>query len=31
MDPVNETHVREASLVVVDIAAPDDDTGSAFQ
>ncbi|MDQ0935272.1 DUF6207 family protein [Streptomyces turgidiscabies] len=30
MDPINEAHVRELGLVVVDVAAADDDTALAF-
>jgi hypothetical protein len=31
MDPINEAHVREPGLVVVDVAAADDATAMAFQ
>ncbi|MFJ3673398.1 DUF6207 family protein [Streptomyces sp. NPDC090106] len=31
MDPINETHVSRPGLVVVDVAAADDDTALAFQ
>ncbi|MER7057187.1 DUF6207 family protein [Streptomyces sp. NPDC000351] len=31
MDRINETHVSELGLIVVDIAAADDDTALAFQ
>ncbi|MEU9158434.1 DUF6207 family protein [Streptomyces sp. NPDC048417] len=31
MDPINEVHVSEPGLVVVDVAAADDDTALAFQ
>ncbi|WTB44135.1 DUF6207 family protein [Streptomyces sp. NBC_00827] len=31
MEPINEVHVREPGLVVVDIAAADDATVLAFQ
>ncbi|MFF7845187.1 DUF6207 family protein [Streptomyces ossamyceticus] len=31
MDPINETHVSEPGLVVVDVAATDDATALAFQ
>ncbi|MEV8547700.1 DUF6207 family protein [Streptomyces sp. NPDC051572] len=31
MDPINEAHVSEPGLVVVDVAAPDDATALAFQ
>ncbi|MFJ9591050.1 DUF6207 family protein [Streptomyces acidicola] len=31
MNPINETHVSEPGLVVVDIAAADDATALAFQ
>ncbi|GAA2931101.1 MULTISPECIES: DUF6207 family protein [Streptomyces] len=31
MDPINEAHVSEPGLVVVDVAAADDDTALAFQ
>ncbi|WP_330293481.1 DUF6207 family protein [Streptomyces sp. NBC_00576] len=30
-DPINETHVSRPGLVVVDVAAADDDTALAFQ
>ncbi|MFI6039262.1 DUF6207 family protein [Streptomyces sp. NPDC051315] len=31
MNPINETHVNEPGLVVVDVAAADDATALAFQ
>jgi hypothetical protein len=31
MNPINETHVSEPGLVVVDVAAADDATALAFQ
>ncbi|MFJ3673375.1 DUF6207 family protein [Streptomyces sp. NPDC090106] len=31
MDPINEVHVREPGLVVVDVATADDATALAFQ
>ncbi|MCZ1000845.1 DUF6207 family protein [Streptomyces mirabilis] len=31
MDPINQTHVSRPGLVVVDVAAADDDTALAFQ
>ncbi|MEU0249763.1 DUF6207 family protein [Streptomyces sp. NPDC006235] len=31
MDPINETQVSEPGLLVVDVAAGDDDTTLAFQ
>lgn len=31
MDPINEAHVSEPGLVVVDVAAADDATALAFQ
>jgi hypothetical protein len=31
MDPINETHVREPGLIVLDGAAADDATAFAFQ
>jgi uncharacterized protein DUF6207 len=31
MDPINETHVSEPGLLVVDVAAADDATALAFQ
>ncbi|MEV7862957.1 DUF6207 family protein [Streptomyces hirsutus] len=31
MDPINEVHVAEAGLVVVDIASADEATALAFQ
>lgn len=31
MDPINEAHVSEPGLLVVDVAASDDDTALAFQ
>ncbi|MFF7452075.1 MULTISPECIES: DUF6207 family protein [unclassified Streptomyces] len=31
MDPINEAHVREPGLVVIDVAAADDTTALAFQ
>lgn len=31
MKPINEVHVSEPGLVVVDVAAADDDTALAFQ
>ncbi|MFE2500159.1 DUF6207 family protein [Streptomyces scopuliridis] len=31
MNPINETHVSRPGLVVVDVAAADDDTALAFQ
>lgn len=31
MNPINEAHVREPGLVVVDVAAADDATALAFQ
>ncbi|MFD5341459.1 DUF6207 family protein [Streptomyces hawaiiensis] len=31
MDPINETHVSRPGLLVVDVAAADDDTALAFQ
>ncbi|MFF9025731.1 DUF6207 family protein [Streptomyces eurythermus] len=31
VNPINETHVREPGLVVVDIAAADEATALAFQ
>ncbi|MER6374432.1 DUF6207 family protein [Streptomyces mirabilis] len=31
MDPINEVHVSEPGLVVVDVAAADDETALAFQ
>ncbi|MFF5147830.1 DUF6207 family protein [Streptomyces sp. NPDC013157] len=31
MDPINEMHVSEPGLVVVDVAASDDETALAFQ
>ncbi|MEU9397977.1 DUF6207 family protein [Streptomyces sp. NPDC048324] len=31
MDPINEVHVSEPGLVVVDVAAADDATALAFQ
>ncbi|MGA5895097.1 DUF6207 family protein [Streptomyces venetus] len=31
MDPINEVHVSGPGLVVVDVAAADDDTALAFQ
>jgi hypothetical protein len=31
MDSINQTHVSRPGLVVVDVAAADDDTALAFQ
>ncbi|WP_316783004.1 DUF6207 family protein [Streptomyces sasae] len=31
MDPINETHVSEPGLLVIDVAAADDETALAFQ
>ncbi|WP_093911447.1 DUF6207 family protein [Streptomyces sp. cf386] len=31
MDPINEIHVSEPGLIVVDVAAADDATAKAFQ
>lgn len=31
MDPINEVHVKEPGLVLVDVAAADDATAFAFQ
>ncbi|OIJ87873.1 hypothetical protein BIV25_37660 [Streptomyces sp. MUSC 14] len=31
MNPIHDTHVSEPGLVVVDVAAADDDTALAFQ
>ncbi|MFB7532220.1 DUF6207 family protein [Streptomyces sp. NPDC056178] len=31
MDPINEVHVKERGPVVIDVAAADDATASAFQ
>jgi hypothetical protein len=31
MDPINEAHVSEPGLVVLDVAAADDDTALSFQ